>query len=95
MANEDELPLSLEIPWRLASTTQLLTGGEPDETTISFFTFRPDDQGLLSRFPGQSIVFLKVTVSISPAAFPPGTAPPAASATSARGAASYMRRIFP
>ena len=42
MANGDELPLSLEIPWRLASTTQLLTGGEPDETTISFFTFRPD-----------------------------------------------------
>ena len=80
MANGDELPLSLEIPWRLASTTQLLTGGEPDETTISFFTFRPDDQDLLSGFPGQSIVFLKVTVSISPAVFPPGTAPPAASA---------------
>lgn len=80
MAAGDDLPLSLEIPWRLASTTQLLTAGEPDETTITLFTFRPDDKDLLGAFPGQSIVFLKVAVSISPAAFPPGTAPPIASA---------------
>ena len=26
----DELPLPLEIPWRLASTTQPLVAGEPD-----------------------------------------------------------------
>ena len=80
MANEDNLPLPLEIPWRLASTTQHLTAGEPDETTISLFTYQPDDATLTSEFPGQSLVFLKVTVSISPAAFPPGTSPVAASA---------------
>jgi len=80
MANGDELPLSLEIPWRLASTTQHLVAGDPDETTISLFTFQPDDETLTAEFPGQSIAFLKTTVSISPAAFPPGTAPAAASA---------------
>lgn len=80
MADEDNLPPPLEIPWRLASTTQLLTAGEPDETTISLFTFQPDDEVLTSRFPDQSLVFLKATVSISPAAFPPGTSPVAASA---------------
>ena len=80
MANGDDLPPPLEIPWRLASTTQLLTAGEPDETTISLFTFQPVDEVLTSQFPDQSLVFLKVTVSISPAAFPPGTSPVAASA---------------
>jgi hypothetical protein len=80
MANEDDLPLPIEIPWRLASTTQLLNAGDPDQTTISLFTFQPDDEDLLSDFPGQKIVLLKVTVSISPASFPPGTVPPIASA---------------
>ena len=80
MANGDDLPLSLEIPWQLASTTQHLVAGDPDETTISLFTFQPDDETLTAEFPGQILVFLKVTVSISPAAFPPGTSPVAASA---------------
>ncbi len=80
MATQDELQLPLEIPWQLASTTQHLTAGEPDETTISLFTFQPKDESLTSEFPGQQLVFLKVTVSISPAAFPPGVAPPAAAA---------------
>jgi hypothetical protein len=78
MANGDELP-PLEIPWQLASTTQLLTSGEPNDTTISLFTFRPDPGIVADQFPGQSVVFLKVTASISPAAFPPGNSPIAAS----------------
>jgi hypothetical protein len=80
MANGDDLPLSLEITWQLASTTQHLVAGDPDETTISLFTFQPDDETLTAEFPGQHLVFLKVTVSISPTAFPPGTSPVAASA---------------
>jgi hypothetical protein len=80
MATQDALNLPLEIPWQLASTTQHLVAGEPDETTISLFTFQPKEENLTSEFPGQQLVFLKATVSISPAAFPPGVAPPAAAA---------------
>jgi hypothetical protein len=80
MANGDDLQLPIEIPWQLASTTQHLTAGEPDETTISLFTFQPDDPDLAAKFPDQTLIFLKVSASISPAAFPPGTAPAAASA---------------
>jgi hypothetical protein len=78
MSDEDFLP-PLEIPWKLASTTQPLTNGEPAETTISFFTFQPDDDALNNKFKDHRLIFLKVTVSISPATFPPGTAPAAAS----------------
>lgn len=76
----DDLLPPLEIPWQLASTTQHLVAGEPDETTISLFTFQPDDAALAGGFPGQTLVFIKVAISISPARFPPGTAPPIASA---------------
>jgi hypothetical protein len=79
MSDEDNFLPPLEIPWKLASTTQPFGNGEPAETTISFFTFQPDDDALTNKFKDHRLVFLKVTVSISPAAFPPGTAPVAAS----------------
>jgi hypothetical protein len=78
MANGDDLLPPLEIAWRLASTTQLLTAGEPDQTTISFFTFQPDDEVLTSKFPNETLIFFKTTVSISPATLPPGVSPVAA-----------------
>jgi len=80
MATVDDLFPPLEIPWRLASTTQLLVAGEPDQTTITFFTFQPDDEVLTSQFPDETLVFLKTTVTISPATLPPGTSPLAATA---------------
>ena len=43
---DPELPLPLEIPWRLASTTLPLTAGEPDQTSISLFVFTPDDASI-------------------------------------------------
>jgi hypothetical protein len=79
MPDEPDFLPPLEIPWKLASTTQQMTAAEPAETAISFFTYQPDDDGLTAKFKDQRIVFLKVTVSISPATFPPGTAPIAAS----------------
>lgn len=79
MADEPEFLPPIEIPWKLASTTQPLTNGEPAETTISFFTFQPDDDTLTTKFKDHRLIFLKVTVSISPAAFPPGAAAVAAS----------------
>lgn len=64
------LPLPLEIPWTLASTTQALAAGDPDQTSISLFHFEPDDENLTSVFPDQRIVFLKFTVTVSPATIP-------------------------
>lgn len=67
---DPELPLPLEIPWRLASTTLPLTAAEPDQTSISLFVFTPDDANVTARFPDERLVFLKFTVSVSPATIP-------------------------
>jgi hypothetical protein len=64
------LPLPLEVPWTLASTTQPLVAGDPDQTSISLFFFEPDDANLTSAFPDQRLIFLKFTVSVSPATIP-------------------------
>ncbi len=64
------LPLPLEIPWQLASTTQPLNAGDPDQTAISLFYYEPDDETLTSEFPDQRIVFLKFTTTVSPATIP-------------------------
>lgn len=73
-----ELPIPVEIPWQLLATTQPLGAGGPDETTLSLFSFQPDAETFADRFPGQTLIFFKVTASISPAAFPAGVAPIAA-----------------
>ncbi|CAN5738757.1 hypothetical protein BH20VER1_BH20VER1_06330 [soil metagenome] len=75
MPEGDDLRLPLEIPWRLASTTLPFSNNEPDQTSISLFTFEPDEDALTSKFPDERIIFVKVSVSISPASFPPGTPP--------------------
>lgn len=68
---ETESPLPpIEIPWKLAATTQPLSAGEPAETALSLFFFEPDDSTLTSLFPDDKLVFVKFTASISPAAFP-------------------------
>jgi len=66
MPDEEELKLPLEVPWKLASTTQLLKAGGPNDVSISVFFFEPDDENLTSNFPGERLVFLKFTVSVSP-----------------------------
>jgi hypothetical protein len=67
---DEELPLPTEIPWRLASTTQPLVAGEPDQTCISFFFHEPDPKLLTAEFAGDRLVYLKFTLSLSPASFP-------------------------
>lgn len=67
---EDPRPLPIEIPWKLASTTQPLAAGEPEQTSMSLFFFEPDEESLTSQFPDEKLVFLKVTASVSPATFP-------------------------
>jgi hypothetical protein len=68
---DEEAPLPpIEIPWRLAATTQPLAAGEPAETALSLFFFEPDDATLTSQFPDEKLVFVKFTASISPASFP-------------------------
>ena len=67
-----ETPLPpVEIPWKLAATTQPLSRDEPAETALSLFFFEPDDATLTSLFPDDRLVFVKFTASIAPAAFPP------------------------
>ncbi|MEX2223282.1 MAG: hypothetical protein WEG40_15935 [Candidatus Rokuibacteriota bacterium] len=71
MADEDTSLPPLEIPWKLAATTQPLSAGEPAQTALSLLFFEPDDAVLTARFPAQKLVFIKLTASISPASFPP------------------------
>lgn len=76
MADEETGLPPLEIPWKLAATTQPLAAGEPDEAAISLFFFEPADEDLPEGIPpDERLVYLKFTVSVSPAAFPPGTPP--------------------
>jgi hypothetical protein len=70
MADEDVLPPPLEIPWRLASTTLPFSNNEADQTAITLFTHIPDDETLSAKFPDVRLVYIKITVSISPASFP-------------------------
>jgi hypothetical protein len=67
---DEELPPPIEIPWRLAATTQPRVEGDPAETTISLFFHEPDDEVLSGLFPDERLVYLKATVSVSPARFP-------------------------
>jgi hypothetical protein len=66
----DELPPPIEIPWRLASTTQPRVAGDPDLTALSLFFYEPDDDALTSKFPDDRLVYVKATATISPARFP-------------------------
>ena len=70
MAEADELLPPIEIPWKLASTTQPLSASEPAQTALSLFTFEPDDTVITGLFPDEKVIFLKFTASISPALFP-------------------------
>ncbi len=84
MADEEIGLPPLEIPWTLAATTQPLVAGEPDETTISLFFFEPAEEDLPESIPpDERLVYLKFTLSVSPAAFPPGTPPVAGGALGA------------
>ena len=76
---DDVTPLPpLEIPWKLAATTQPLTSGEPAQTALSLFFFEPDDDALIGAFPDERIVFVKFTASVSPASIPATLSPLAA-----------------
>jgi len=66
MPNEQELQLPVEIPWKLASTTQGLKAGEPDDTTISMFYYVPDLESLETDYPDERLIYLKFIVSVSP-----------------------------
>ena len=68
---DEELQLPLEIPWKLASTSQPLKQGGPDETTISLFFHEPDDESLTSTHADEKLVYVKVIASVSPCAFDP------------------------
>jgi len=70
MAEADDLLPPIEIPWKLAATTQPLASGEPAQTALSLFFFEPDDAALTSQFPDDRLVFVKITATISPASFP-------------------------
>ena len=64
----DELPLPLEIPWRLASTTLPLRGRGRIERRSLFARARR--RGSWRPPPDEQLVYLKFTASILPASFP-------------------------
>lgn len=86
MAEDDNSLPPIEIPWRLASTTQPLSAGEPAQTAMSLFFFEPDDTTLTSQFPDEKLVFIKITATVSPASFP---------AALSRVAASFLGEGIP
>lgn len=69
MADVETLP-PVEIPWKLASTTQPLAGAGPAETALSLFFYEPDDERVTRDFSDEKLIYFKLTASISPAAFP-------------------------
>lgn len=69
MADETAALPPLDIPWRLASTTQPLAAGEPEATSLSLFTFEPDDAAL-NHTSGNERVIIRILASVGPAAFP-------------------------
>jgi hypothetical protein len=66
MPDAEDLKPPLEVPWKLASSTQALTAGGPNDVSISVFFFEPADDTLTSTFPDEKLVFLKLAVSVSP-----------------------------
>ena len=56
MAETDEVLPPIEVPWKLAATTQPLSTGEPAETTLSLFFFEPDDATLNGGFPDAILI---------------------------------------
>jgi hypothetical protein len=72
--SEEKLSLPEEIPWRLVSTTQPLSNDDPDQTSISMFVFIPDEDKLSHKFHKERLVYVKFTVTVSPATIP--DAPP-------------------
>jgi hypothetical protein len=66
---EDGMPsekVPVEIPWKLASTTQVLKQGGPNDTTISLFYYEPQLESLQKDYPDERLIYLKFTVSVSP-----------------------------
>ena len=62
----EELPIPLDIPWKLAATTQVLTSEDPQGATISLSYYNPRVESLEENFPDERLVYLKFTVSVSP-----------------------------
>jgi hypothetical protein len=71
MANDENLPVPIEIPWQLISSTQALKAGGPDDATVSLFMYEPEIEEPDPEDPdavpsGDQLVYFKFTVSISP-----------------------------
>jgi hypothetical protein len=68
MAN-GELPIPIEVPWKLASTTQALTNEGAEPATVSLFYYEPQLESFALDYPDERLVYFKFTVSISPLRF--------------------------
>ena len=61
-----ELPLPIELPWKLAATTQHLLPDGPADTTLALYYYQPTLESIAADYPDDYLVYLKFTVSISP-----------------------------
>ena len=66
MPEDENLSIPVEVPWRLAATTQRLKTGEAEETTLSLFYFEPQMAELQASYPNERFVYIKLTASVSP-----------------------------
>ncbi len=57
MPDQEDLKLPLEVPWKLASTTQALQVGGPKDVRISVFFFEPNDENFTSNFLDEKLAF--------------------------------------
>jgi hypothetical protein len=61
-----ELPVPLEIPWKLAASNQPLVPDGPKPSTIALYFFQPKMEALDLDYPDEYLVYLKFTVTICP-----------------------------
>jgi hypothetical protein len=69
----ETLPIPLDIPWKLAATTQQRETDPYDEfldASISLFYYEPKSESLAADYPTERVIYFKAIVSLYPAKMP-------------------------
>jgi len=73
MPPNDSLPIPIDIPWKLAATTQNRHQAPYDEfldASITLFHYEPKVESLATDYPTERVIYFKVLVTIYPAKMP-------------------------
>ena len=66
---EPQLPIPIEIPWKLVGTSRVETTPSrwfPVKSTVSVFMYEPKQESLKSDYPGYRIVYFRFSLSFAP-----------------------------